>query len=72
MDKINAARFSSPGFTPRKWTKSALECYELGCRCTHCPINEIIHNCKMKYTVFRLVLQFGAPFRRKREILEDK
>ena len=45
-----------------EWTESAVDCYERGCICRDCAVQEIIGNeCKMKYAVMSLVRQFGKP-----------
>lgn len=45
-----------------KWTRSAKECYERGCICKGCLINEQMEEkCQMKYTVIDLVKKYGKP-----------
>ena len=54
----------------RKWTKTAIECYAIGCDCSKCEINNLITNkCLMKYTVFELVKTIGAPQIKRNDIL---
>lgn len=48
--------------TTRKWTRSAIECYKLGCVCVDCPIYSILKDrCRMKKTVLKLVEKHGKP-----------
>lgn len=54
----------------RRWTRSAVECYSIGCICCKCPIFNIIGDrCRMKKTVIALVRIYGRP---KREICYEK
>ena len=54
----------------RKWTKTAIECYTIGCDCSKCEINNLITNkCLMKYTVLELVKTIGAPQIKRNDIL---
>jgi len=53
-----------------EWTPTAIECYEIGCRCSECNINNIYFkgssfSCKMKETVIELVRKYGVPQKRK-------
>lgn len=44
------------------WTPSAIECYERGCVCNGCPMNDLIGGwCRMKQSVLELVRKFGVP-----------
>lgn len=44
------------------WTKSAIECYEIGCRCSICKLRRIIESkCVMKETVITIVRNIGKP-----------
>lgn len=46
----------------RRWTKSAIDCYNSGCRCSECEYPKILSSpCQMKKTVFELVRLFGKP-----------
>lgn len=52
--------------TSKIWTPTAIECYELGCRCSKCNIYKLyfasnMFKCKMKETVIELVRKAGAP-----------
>lgn len=47
-----------------RWTKSAIECYKIGCKCSICnmpQIKETKEKCGMKAVVLELVRRFGAP-----------
>lgn len=46
-----------------KWTQTAIECYQRGCRCKGCFYENYFTKgkCQMKYTVLELVRQLGAP-----------
>jgi hypothetical protein len=46
-----------------KWTQTAIECYQRGCRCNGCFYENYFTKgkCQMKYTVLELVRQLGAP-----------
>ena len=49
----------------RRWTRSAVDCYFLGCVCSKCPIYNILgKKCRMKGAVLELVRLFGKPERR--------
>lgn len=44
------------------WTQQAIDCFEIGCRCSKCFINKNIESkCLMKSTVIELVRRFGKP-----------
>lgn len=44
------------------WTRTAIECYERGCVCHKCPVQNILsQKCKMKVSVLELVKKFGKP-----------
>lgn len=47
----------------QRWTPSAVECYQRGCICSNCPIQEFIKSqkCQMKATVIELVKVLGKP-----------
>ena len=46
----------------RRWTKSAEDCYMLGCDCSKCDTAVIMESkCCMKPIVLELVRKFGAP-----------
>ena len=48
----------------KRWTKSAVECYKIGCVCSKCDIpkkKEDNGKCQMKPYVLELVKKFGAP-----------
>ena len=47
----------------QNWTRSALECYKLGCDCSLCPINHAGYSfkCQMKYIVDELLKTKGLP-----------
>lgn len=52
--------------TSKNWTPTAIECYELGCRCSKCNLYKIyfennLFKCKMKETVIELVRKYGSP-----------
>ena len=46
-----------------KWTKLAIDCYNLGCWCSKCNLlpEYIKKHCKVKQTVLRLVREVGRP-----------
>lgn len=44
------------------WTDTAIDCYNRGCKCEGCVLNEIVETrCHMKQAVLELVRKFGAP-----------
>lgn len=46
----------------RRWTRSAIECYQIGCVCKNCSLFEIMgYQCKMKGAVIELVRTIGIP-----------
>lgn len=46
----------------RQWTKDTIFCYERGCICSNCPIQQILYSkCRLKPTVLALVTKFGKP-----------
>lgn len=50
------------GLEPERWTKTAQDCYSIGCTCIKCNLYGIMQNrCRMKNTVFALVRKYGAP-----------
>lgn len=53
-------------FEPKKWTIGAVRCYQRGCRCKGCFINQTYKDtlggkCAMKLSVRKLVEKFGLP-----------
>lgn len=50
----------------QRWTPSAVECYQRGCICSNCPIQEFIKSqkCQMKAAVLELVKIHGIPTKR--------
>ena len=48
---------------PDNWTKSSVECYRSGCRCSTCTIVPEFFKpmCKMKQSVMDLVKNYGSP-----------
>ena len=52
--------------TTQNWTQSAIDCFEIGCRCSICNLNRIYFKnsnfkCKMKEAVIELVRKYGVP-----------
>ena len=50
----------------QNWTPTAIDCYQLGCRCSKCNLYKLyfknsIFKCKMKEVVIELVRQLGPP-----------
>ena len=48
----------------RRWTKLAIECYKLGCRCSCCSVPQLFEQnvkCTMKAYVLELVKRYGVP-----------
>ena len=50
----------------KKWTPTAVDCYEMGCNCSKCNLYKIYfsksnYKCQMKYTVLKLVRTIGIP-----------
>ena len=46
----------------KNWTKSAVDCYRIGCNCAKCKLARILESkCMMKKTVMTLVKSIGAP-----------
>ena len=63
--------------TSKIWTPSAIDCYNLGCRCSVCNLHKAyfensIFKCKMKETVIELVRKLGAPNIIEEEGVEDE
>lgn len=60
-----------PKEVTRRWSVSAVECYERGCVCENCRIfPEYLHKqCRMKLVVRELVRVLGAP--KKQEVNND-
>ena len=48
---------------PRRWTYTAKKCYKIGCVCSKCDEvpDDIKKQCKMKYSVIKLVRNIGKP-----------
>ena len=60
MIATKTGRYSSP--KQRRWTRTAVECYFIGCNCQKCYLNEIMQNeCRMKGAVLELVRTLGKP-----------
>ena len=54
------------------WTRTAIECYGIGCDCSKCRLTDGLetvnkNNCCMKAAVLKLVKKYGVP----KEDLED-
>lgn len=48
----------------RRWTRSAIECYKIGCVCSKCYIPKLLESlkkCNMKPYVLESVKIFGKP-----------
>lgn len=62
MEKFNRNELGRIG-SIRRWTPSAIDCYERNCICTNCPMNEMLESqkCKMKASVLELMRVFGKP-----------
>ena len=49
----------------RRWTKTAIDCYQRGCVCESCYYNDFFKDspqrCQMKATVLELVRVLGIP-----------
>lgn len=46
----------------RRWTKTAVECYQIGCICKNCSLYEILgEHCMCKGAVLELVRTIGIP-----------
>ena len=59
--------FNTSNYT--HWSESAIMCYERGCKCDGCPIQEIITSqCMMKHSVLVLVKNIGKPPRDENKI----
>jgi hypothetical protein len=46
------------------WTKTAKECYLIGCRCDQCNLPRLLESegkCRMKPVVLELVRRYGKP-----------
>lgn len=44
------------------WTESAIDCYNRGCNCKGCLLNDVLESgCVMKRTVSELVKKLGKP-----------
>lgn len=57
----------------RRWTRTAIDCYSIGCNCKKCIIPEIMtsQKCQMKKTVIELVKKFGKPEKINSKYLEE-
>lgn len=62
MGKFNRNELGRIG-SIRRWTPSAIDCYERNCICKDCPIKNFItsQKCQMKATVIELVKALGKP-----------
>lgn len=59
--------------TNKQWTRTAVDCYKLGCICSKCTLYEVFFSkkkfkCKMKETVIELVRKLGVPKDMKNDI----
>lgn len=58
-----------------RWTRSAIECYLRGCKCSGCQYEEIfgtsVYKCRMKEAVISLVRKYGMPTESKLNNLGD-
>ena len=58
---------------PKRWTISALECYDRGCVCSGCFYDDFFgkgnFKCQMKFTVLELVRRFGIPTEEERILI---
>ena len=50
----------------KKWTPTAIDCYKIGCNCSKCNLYKLFFSttdskCMMKFAVFGLVRNIGAP-----------
>lgn len=55
-------RYSVSDEVTKHWTRSAVDCYKLGCNCSLCNIPDFIETpCRMKATVLTLVRKLGTP-----------
>lgn len=61
------------GDVARRWTRSAVECYEIGCMCSRCYLPLIMETpCQMKIVVMELVRKFGKPeTKHKRDFINE-
>lgn len=58
----------------RRWTTTAIECYQRGCNCEGCFYNDYFsgsHKCQMKASVLELVRVIGTPDIDLPQIIED-
>lgn len=66
LDKNFDESFKFPKYS--RWTRSAKDCYFLGCICSLCPVYQIIgKKCRMKQTVLALVRKLGKPNKEENE-----
>lgn len=50
------------------WTKSALDCYDIGANCARCYLPlDIQKRCQMAQTIKEIVRQYGKPYDRTEE-----
>ena len=54
------------GRRPRRWTQTAIDCYNKHCNCKNCHLNKLYFEiqgikCRMKYYVIELVRLLGKP-----------
>jgi hypothetical protein len=55
------------------WTKLALACYEIGATCNKCDLpKDIIKKCKMRNTIKKIVKEFGKPYERRNNFINDE
>ena len=46
----------------RRWTPSAIKCYQIGGDCSRCELKSFIESgCRMRYSVIELVRTLGKP-----------
>lgn len=57
---------------PLRWSKGAIQCYNIGCRCSICNIVPLWFKdkCRMKESVIELVKKFGKPINEEEEDIE--
>lgn len=54
------------------WTKSALDCYDIGADCKRCYLPlDIQKRCKMAETIKAIVKEYGKPYDRENFLLEE-
>lgn len=52
-----------PNSLLRRWTQTAIDCYERNCICEGCIYKDLLEtsNCQMKRSVFALLKKLGKP-----------